>query len=252
MTGPCTWPDLHIECEAFVSLNPEVQEQVRSAAITYLWNWTGQQYGLCEVTVRPCREECTEGSTFYGTNNLLRPPSGGWFPASRCGSCRGADCGCEYVPALRLPGPVHSVLGVEIDGFNLPEEAWRLSGSDLLRVDGGLWPTCQDFAAPLGDPDTWAVSYLRGTEVPPGGVMAAETLACELAKAYRGDKSCQLPQRVQSITRQGVTVAMLDSFDDVDQGRTGIWLIDSWVASVMHQPMPSLVYSPDVRRRRFR
>src|SRR3546814_4772015 len=50
--------------------------------------------------------------------------------------------------------------------------------------------------------------------------ISAGRLANELAKAACNDKSCGLPQRVQSITRQGVTVAVLDSFDDIDTGHT--------------------------------
>lgn len=248
MTGPCDWPALDIECDAYLNLSPERQEQVRTAAVSFLWHWTGQRFGLCEVTVRPCREDCADGSTFFGTSNLLRPPAAGWFP-SRCGTCRSGGCGCDYVPSTRLPGPAHSVESVQVDGVELPDTAYRLSGNDLLRVDGGLWPTCQDYSAPLGAPGTWGITYRRGAEVPPGGVLAAETLACELAKAATGDKSCQLPQRVQSVSRQGVSIAMLDSFEDVDQGRTGIWVIDSWVSSVNRSPVRPLVYSPDLRRR---
>jgi hypothetical protein len=102
--------------------------------------------------------------------------------------------------------------------------------------------------APLGSENTWSVTYQQGKPVPVGGQIAAGLLACELAKAACGDKSCGLPQRVQSITRQGVTVAVLDAFDDIDTGHTGIWLIDSWVASVTKRPRRWRVLSPDRRQ----
>ena len=41
-------------------------------------------------------------------------------------------------------------------------------------------------------------------------------------------------------------MAVLDGFDDLDQGRTGIWVIDSWVASINSSRHPSTVRSPDL------
>src|SRR3546814_15264182 len=104
-----------------------------------------------------------------------------------------------------------------------------------------------------GEADTWSILYNRGYPVPAGGQVAAGLLAVELAKAACGDKSCGLPQRVQSITRQGVNIAVLDAFDAIDPGHTGIGLIDSWVASVVRRPPRLRVYSPErmpPRRRR--
>jgi hypothetical protein len=92
------------------------------------------------------------------------------------------------------------------------------------------------------------VTYVRGVRVPEGGEIAAGVLALELAKAACNDNTCQLPKRMQTMTRQGVTVAMLDSFDDVDKGHTGIWIIDSWVASMTKTPVRPTVLSPDKPR----
>src|SRR3546814_20637846 len=77
-------------------------------------------------------------------------------------------------------------------------------------------------------------------------------LAVERAKAACNDKSCGLPRRVQSVTRQGVTVAVLDAFDNIDEGHTGIWLIDSWVASVVRRPRKMRVLHPDRMPHRHR
>jgi hypothetical protein len=41
-----------------------------------------------------------------------------------------------------------------------------------------------------------------------------------------------LPERVQTITRQGVTVGFLDPQDFLEKGRTGITMIDLWLRSV--------------------
>jgi len=218
-----------------------------------LWNWTGRKYGICEVTVRPCRQECWQGqSTFWGASSGMlgsRPfypvlIRGQWFNVG-CGQC-GDDCGCGDTRSLRLPGPIDSITEIQIDGVVLDPTAYRVDNDRfVVRMDGGRWPTCQDMNAVLGEADTWAITYRRGVEVPIGGQVAAGLLANELAKAACNDRSCGLPQRVQTVTRQGVTIAVLDAFDDIDTGHTGIWLIDSWVASVVRRPRKMRVLSPD-------
>jgi hypothetical protein len=67
-----------------------------------------------------------------------------------------------------------------------------------------------------------------------GGVQSAITLAAELAKAngfIAGE--CQLPQRVTTITRQGVGIAVaIDPLTVIREGGTGITSIDLWIASI--------------------
>ena len=254
---PCDWPINYSACggdmpEPLSTLPASGVATFERMASTYLWNWTGRKYGVCDVTLRPCRQDCWNGqSTFWGGSGGARSTPyypviirGQWFNVT-CGTC-GDDCGCGSTPALRLPGPVVGIESIQIDGAVLDPSAYRVDNDRLLvRTDGGRWPTCQDMSAADGEPDTWSITYSRGTPVPDGGQVAAAVLAVELAKAACNDKSCGLPRRVQSITRQGVTVAVLDAFDDIDTGHTGIWLIDSWVASVVRRPRRMRVYSPD-------
>jgi hypothetical protein len=134
-----------------------------------------------------------------------------------------------------LGGGVDSINSVTVNGVELVESSYRLDNSRyLVRIDGGVWPECQDMAAdPLdAGSNTFAVSYNIGLAVPAGGRLAAGALACELAKAVCGSASCKLPQRVQRIARQGVEIM----FDDMEtmwaRGGTGIFLVDSWLASV--------------------
>ena len=175
---------------------------------------------------------------------------GRWLNIGCWGCGTNEMCGCDYVAALRLPGPIVSVTEILIDGAVFDPAEYRVdSGRYLVRTDGEGWPTAQNMQDPTTEVGTWSVTYTRGTEVPAGGQVAAALLAIQLWKASCKDSSCDLPQRVQTITRQGVTVAMLDSFDDIDQGHTGIFLIDSWIASLMKPPLRPLVYSPDTARR---
>ena len=249
----------------------DVRAQFEEIAATYLWEWTGRRFGTCDEVIRPCRQGCDEAiATFMMTpfQARLSPQLaglygyrsgfGGWLPVLigglpfpvACGSCGLSDgCSCGFVPSIRLPGPVSSVTAVTIDGAVLDPSAWRLDGARLVRTDGQHWPNCQDMSLPLGQPGTWSVDYQRGLPVPAGGQVAAGTLASELAKAACGDTSCKLPSRLQTITRQGVTMAMLDDFSrSLEKGYTGIWVVDSWIASVNGPRPAAVVMSPDYRR----
>src|SRR3546814_14899634 len=95
-----------------------------------------------------------------------------------------------------------------------------------------------------GEADTWSILYNRGYPVPAGGQVAAGLLAVELAKAACGDKSCGLPQRVQAITRQGVTIAVLDAFADTDTRHTALWLLGSSRALADRRPARYRATSP--------
>jgi hypothetical protein len=254
MTGPCAWPVSYAQCGPCPTLD-ELDEQDRvvyeQMAAAFLWNWTGRALGLCEVTLRPCRADCRN----FGSGRAPWEPAliaGKWYNIS-CGQCGGDTCSCNYLtPALILPGPIHSVEEILIDGEVVDPGTYRVQNRRMLVRDGAAWPICQNMGLPSTAPGTWQVTYTRGVEVPPTGQAAAGILACELAKAMCNDSTCRLPQRLQSISRQGVTIAVLDTFEDVKSGRTGIWFIDSWVASLTQPPMPGRVYSVDVPRPNFR
>lgn len=256
-TAPCEWPVSYTECtpqdddspipEPLASMSPSGMSQIEAMAIEYLWRWTGQVLGVCEVTVQPCVHDCTDGmSTFWGSGPQVTPLGAGlWRPVIidglwynvGCGRC-GDECGCGGAAPLVLPGPVDQVLTVKEDGTTLDADTYRVDNDSLLvRTDGKTWPRCG-----------LEVTYKRGVAVPAGGRVAAGVLAWELAKAACSDKSCRLPQRVQTVTRQGVSIAMLDAFDDVDKGHTGIWIIDSWVTSMTKIPAHAVVLSPDLPR----
>jgi hypothetical protein len=252
MNGPCTWPVVYTCVEP--DWTPEAKALSEQMATELLWNWTGRSYGLCQVAARPCKTECSQGlATFWGRGPYVKGGYGPVLVAGEwlnifCGTC-GDACSCDNPATLRLPGPVDSIEEVLIDGTVLAPSSYRVDARSLLvRTDGGGWPACQSLGLAAAEPGTWQVTYTRGEPVPSGGQVAGGTLAVELFKASCNDATCQLPRRVSSISRQGVTIALLDAFDDVTKGRTGIWLIDGWVASVTKSPKRSRVYSPDTPR----
>lgn len=247
-TEPCSWPLAMIEdCAALDQLpsggDPSLRSQVESMATSYLWRWTGKAFGLCEHTVRPTR---TPGGSTYAGSGYWQPVliDGTWYNVA-CGSC-GPLCACRRPTTIRLPGPVYDIVSVVIDGAApLPGGAYRVDDHAwLVRQDGGYWPG-QDLTEPVGNAGTWTVTYRRGVPVPAGGQVAAGVLACEIAKSVIGDPECQLPQRVQTVTREGVTVGVLDTFEGLGEGRTGVWLVDAWLASMTAPPAAATVDSPD-------
>lgn len=259
-TSPCDWPILYTSASSCAPppsgsedddpMTPEDRALFERMAIDYLWRWSGRGFGTCPVTVRPCRGPESQ-SPLYGGFSRWEPViiNGNWFNIG-CGFC-GERCSCNAVSQIDLPGPINHVDKIVIGGEELDPSTYRVDNfRTLVRTDGGSWPLWNDAGASSGDAGVWEVTYSRGVPVPEGGQVAAGILACEFWKAANNDSSCQLPKRLSSITRQGVSLAILDNFDDIDTGHTGIWLIDSWLASVTKVVPSARVYSPDLPRRR--
>lgn len=251
-TAPCGWPVNYAACgpsDALEALDPADKATFELVSSTYLWLWTNRKYGVCERKVRPCRADCQQQSTFGPglVNSGFGPvlTQQGW-QSVMCGKCQSDQCSCSTMSQLWLPGTVDEVTEVLIDGTPQSLANYRVDNHQILVALADPLPVCQDLSKAETEPGTWQVTYDDGIPVPLGGQIAAGVLTEEFAKASCNDKSCQLPQRVQSITRQGVTIAMLDAFDDIDKGHTGIWLIDSWVASVTKTKQTSIVRSPDI------
>lgn len=253
----CEWDISYDRCEgssdtAFLNdVSEEVREKAEGMAVELLDAWTGGVFGPCPVTVRPCRDGVRPNSDFRLPRGALWEPvliEGRWFNMG-CSSC-GRSCTCDDPGSLAVPGPVQRVIEVQIDGDTLPPESYRVEGRFIIRQDGQAWPTYQDRTLPLGVEGTWAITYSKGIAVPAGGQIAAGVLALEIMRALCEDEECRLPERVQTITRQGVTMAMLDGFEGLDEGRTGLWLVDSWVTSVTRPRRGGTVASPDFNHSR--
>lgn len=266
--SPCDWPifvdssgeqdEDYPECAALDSLTEATREAVYAMATDLLWNWTGRKFGLCETTVYPCRAECPDREATFWANPLgARGLAGGWRPYRiggewfnvRCGSCpTRCTCGIDESKALQLPGPVHSIVEIWLGGVKLEATDFELSEGVLFLKNDLVFPACNNLGGDVSDEHSgaWKIVYERGYEVPLGGQVAAARLACELAKAMQ-NQPCDLPQRVQSVTRQGVTMAILDDFQNLEEGRVGIWEIDSWIAAVTApRPVKPTVWSPDL------
>lgn len=262
-TGPCAWPIDSTCCPGWptdpADWEPQHVLAVEIATDT-LWRLTAGRFGLCPELIRPCRRGCTpdrHGTGFLWDRSTfpLDPyvDGGKWFNFG-CG-CGPEDCSCDPLCVLEIPGRVDSVVEVKIDGVVVDPATYRLDRrpgkARLIRV-GGLsgpcWPTCQDLTKEDDQPGTFSVLYMRGTPVPAAGVRAVGSLACEIYKQCTGAGDCRLPERVRSVTREGITYDMFDPGEWLDQGLTGLRDVDTWLRVVNPHRLyqPSAVFSLDL------
>lgn len=205
-------------------------------ATEILWQLSGQQFGTCEVTLRPCRRDCVGNFPFldmwWDAETWPRPVlyQGAWFNVTCGGGC-GTSCSCTVVEEALLPAPVASIVQVKLNGSVMVTGSYRVDDNRLLvRTDGGRWPFCQDLTKDDTQPNTWSVTATYGQAVPLAGQLAVGELACEISKSLAG-QSCKLPQPVQQIARQGVTVTFLDPNMVLAQGRLGLYFCDLFLAA---------------------
>lgn len=233
--GPCgTWPIYWI-CDVSAE-SPALTGYAVSMATRVLWKLSGMQFGTCSITLRPCRRECY-GEWPWGWNEWNSGWRGSevwtgfryWFPFS-CGACT-SGCSCTEVSEVVLPTPVNEITSVLVDGAELPTTSYRVDNNRLLvRTDGQRWPQCNDLNKDDTEAGTWSVTANYGQGVPDSARMAMGELACEIVKAGKGE-DCRLPPGVVSLARQGVTIQYPDVGQLLKDGRTGLYLVDMFLAA---------------------
>lgn len=247
MSVNCEWP-VDRTCLPQPPEDPEARaahtvrlQAAVDTAVQVLWAFTGRQFGCQTLVARPCpRWDDPVWDDYDPTVAVLH--DGRWLNVG-CGGCK-----ADGPTQVALPGPVASVLEVEIDGVLIDPAGYRIEGDRLYRVGGHEWPA-QDLTRPLGEPGTWGVRYRRGVEPPAGAAVVVGQLALEFWNVCEPGKACRLPKRWQTVSRQGVTVTKADPTDILASGRTGLAEIDTWI--VAHNPAgldrPARVVSADSR-----
>lgn len=234
--GPCAdWP-IQWTCTLTADSAPVTGIAV-AAASEILDGLSGRRFGLCNVTLRPCRTECLDGrmyDDYLPFNGSLWPDgygwSGSWWLDQVCGSCT-AGCSCAEVSEFRLPSPVHQILEIKLDGTPMVTGAYRVDNNRLVvRTDGQRWPRCNNLNLADTEPGTWSVTATFGEPVPDAGKLAMGELACEITKAARG-QDCRLPPGVTQLVRQGVTIQYPDVGQLLKDGRTGLYLVDLFLSA---------------------
>ncbi len=231
----------------------------RKVATTLLWRLSGMRWGpSCPITVRPCRRACLDGYPLMVRWGATAGPwipyigsDGQWRNASVCGCA--SSCSCGELCEVRLDGPVHDVVEVNLGGQLLAGGLeYRVDAPGMLvRLGGECWPQCQDMAAAPGSPNTLAVTYRWGLPLDESAIAAVSELTCHLLKGCGSGCGCNASKNITRTRRQGVEIEA-DPGVIYSEGRTGLPTVDAWLMTVnpYHLDSPSRVYSPDFRRPR--
>lgn len=219
----------------WASLTADQQALALRLATFTVYSLTGRQFGTVTLTLRPCNAPMLPPLYQTYPVNLLNPwgtdgdsyapvyiVDGVWHNAG----CAGINCcgaGCE----LALPRTV-SISSVSVDGATVAPSAYRVdNGYLLVRTDGACWPACQDLGKNTGV-GVFSVVGVFGRAVPQEALDAAGILACEIGKSLAG-QPCRLPQRMQSLSRAGVSVQFPSVDSYLDRGLTGLNEVDQLV-----------------------
>lgn len=257
--GPCEdgWTMDTSCCADWDSYPASLQASARSYATLVMWAATGRRFGLCTQVVRPCGRFCS-GNDGLGAYGYYWNGQGFFVPYLLAGEWRNCWCGfgfgclnCQPDCQVYLEGPVNSIISVVQDGEVVDPATYRVdNGTWLVRnhdaSDDDCWLLRQDFNKTSGT-GTLIVSYLQGMPVPAALAAATGELACEWAKSCLG-QACRLPQRVTSISRQGVTVSLADVDQLLENGLTGVPTVDNVIHAFNPYKLPSRmrVISPDI------
>lgn len=227
--------------------NSEFSYQACKSASQLLWAMSGRKYsGINTATERYI---CTTRRYRYGAssqnftaellngnvynvpyqdfNNYVDVTSDGLTPQSR----------------LRLRGrPVLEIHEIRNRAGELitPDNYYLVDYSTIQAAQGVPWAPCDI-----------EVTYSYGSQAPELGRKAAKYMAIQFIKLWVGD-DCELPARVTSVSRQGVSYTVLDSQDFIDELRTGVYTVDLFLKSVNPDGARSKarVFTPDVPRAR--
>lgn len=206
----------------------EYSEEAVQVASNLLWAMSGRKYtGVTTVTERyTCTlrnnrmgpSDRTNSAVLFG-GDVYNIPSGDYDEYSELV----AD-GLSPDARIKLRGrPVTKVHTLRNKtGTILDPSSYYLVDHSTLHIRAGTpWTPCNV-----------EITYSYGIPVPVAGKMAARKLAIEFARLWGGDESCELPQRVTSVSRQGVSYTILDNQEFIDELRTGLYEIDLFLKTV--------------------
>lgn len=259
--GPCEdgWTVDTSCCSEWDTFSSDIQAAAKSYARLVLWAATGRRFGLCTVTVRPCGRYCSGNDGWGDIYGYYWNGEGFFVPYLFNGAWRNCWCGngagclsCQPDCQVYLDGPVNSIVNVIQNGSVVDPATYRVDNNTWLvrthdESTDDCWILRQDYNKGITADQTLQVTYLKGLPVPPALARAGGELACEWAKACTG-AACRLPQRVTSISRQGVTVSLADVDALLENNLTGLPTVDNVIHSFnpYHLQSRMQVVSPDI------
>lgn len=102
------------------------------------------------------------------------------------------------------------------------------AGTLAAPVVGYWYP--DPYIAVCNYPMKVVVEYTYGSPPPMPVQMAIDLLSREFALLMSGDDDCKLPERVKSVTRQGISMDIVSPQDFLENGLTGITEIDEIIS----------------------
>lgn len=220
----------------------DLAAEVAATATDLLFRLSDRRYpGSCVATVRPCARRST-GPQWTADAS---------WGVCRCQSPDVRACGCSRLDAIRLgvDYPIIGITQVREDGVALTEGVnYRVDDSAwLTRIDGEGWPCCQSLDLAATAVGTWDVTFSYGRAPSTPGVAAAKALACELYRLC-ATGTCNLPQRVRTIARQGIEVGFIDPMEFLAEGKTGVYPVDLFLSAERYDARHrgTAVVNPDV------
>lgn len=246
-------PDPDWDADQLLLFNEQI-EIATGLAWSSLQVLSAYQIAICPITVRPCRKSCNPmpyltAPVWYGYGGYS--PFGSFFPYTLNGQWYNMTCGhrdpcsCTHIRQVELLGPVGDIVSVDIGGLALDPDAYRVDNSNMLvRQDGEQWPLCQDMNKPLGEEDTWSVTYFHGATADITVRYAAGIMADEYLKGILG-ADCRLPSGTVNIIRQNIAIEV--EKDMFEHGLTGIPEVDAVTArfNPFRRKSGSAFYNPD-------
>ncbi|HEX8321639.1 hypothetical protein [Longimicrobium sp.] len=151
-------------------------------------------------------------------------------------------------------GPVLEVLGINVvdplSGSESPiRKTYRLVGSTIhFFGSAGAVPGWRGGSAcGASGQQILRVEYRFGSTLTRGARNALLAYARQLYLSFIEDGECQLPDRVTSLTREGISMELITPQDYLDKGRTGLPTVDAWLSQINPKRAlrPSGVYTPD-------
>lgn len=162
----------------------------------------------------------------------------------------GVPASINHPQRLYLRGtPVHQINDVWVDGELIDPSEYALFNKRFLKMRSGMpWGYgCKNGGV--------TVDYTYGMLPPKAGILACITLANEvlILLGEGSDGVCRIPERVRSVSREGISFDMIDPQEFLDDGRTGIWEIDMFIRTAnpaRAKKQPRIVSPNDARRYR--
>lgn len=198
-----------------------------------LWALSGQKYsGVHNIQELYC---CSCFSAPAMQQQLIQP----YLTEGKIYNCSCSPCNEQA--RLRLRGqPVVAVQLVQVDGAALDYYSYDLVDHAIVRLPAGIGLCGRQFE----------VGYIWGVQPPAAGQVAATSLANQLVLGAAGSSACRLPERISSVSRQGVSWTIVDPQEFLSQGRTGLYEVDLFLSTVNpnHAQKRPRVFSPDLPR----